>query len=109
MDFTRIWEHYLHALRVNPDVIGDEDAHINLGSVLNNLGRTEEAIKHYLQALRINPDSEEAHNNLAVSFLYKGYIKRAIAYFRKALQINPDYVPAKNNLKKVLMKQQQKK
>jgi len=77
--------------------------HNNLGNVLYNQGRTEEAKEHYLQALKINPESEEAHNNLAISLVHIGNIERAIAHFRKALHINPDFVTAKNNLKKVLM------
>ena len=39
--------------------------HNNLGIVLREQGRTEEAIKHYLQALRSNPDYALAHYNLS--------------------------------------------
>ena len=46
--------------------------HNNLGNVLYNQGRTEEAKEHYLHALRINPDYEEAHNNLGLALKQSG-------------------------------------
>ncbi|MCK4427401.1 MAG: tetratricopeptide repeat protein, partial [candidate division Zixibacteria bacterium] len=50
-------------LRINPDHAG---AHYNLGNLLSELKRYDEAEKEYKEALDINPDFAEAHNNLGV-------------------------------------------
>jgi tetratricopeptide (TPR) repeat protein len=40
-------------------------AHCNMGTVLEQAGKVQEAIGHYQQALRINPDLTAAKNGLA--------------------------------------------
>ena len=40
--------------------------HNNLGILLENQGRIEEAMEHYRQAIQINPNDREALNNLAL-------------------------------------------
>ena len=40
--------------------------HNNLGILLENQGRIEEAMEHYHQAIQINPNDREALNNLAL-------------------------------------------
>jgi tetratricopeptide (TPR) repeat protein len=42
----------------------DEKAHNNLGTLLAQQGRLDEAIEHFSEALRIKPDFVEAHRNL---------------------------------------------
>jgi tetratricopeptide (TPR) repeat protein len=95
-------EHYLQALRINPDY---EKAHNNLGNALKKQGRTAEAIEHYLQALRIKPNFEEAHNNLGTALDKQGRTAEAIEHYLQALRINPDYEKAHNNLGLALDKQ----
>jgi protein O-GlcNAc transferase len=41
------------------------EAHYNLGIVLEQAGRLQDAVEHYEQALRINPKMIEAQNGLA--------------------------------------------
>jgi Tfp pilus assembly protein PilF len=72
--------------------------HNNLGVVLKEQGRTEEAIKHYLQALRSNPDYAPAHYNLGVAYAKSGKYKKAIETYKKAIRIKPDYADAHYNL-----------
>jgi len=91
-----------HTLKVTSN---NSIAHNNLGTALQNQGRTEEAIEHYLQALRIKPDYEEAHNNLGNVLKNQGRTKEAIAHYLKALRIKPDFVEAHNNLGNVMENQ----
>jgi Flp pilus assembly protein TadD len=72
--------------------------HNNLGVVLYNQGRTEEAIKHYLQALQSYPDYADAHSNLGAAYAGSGMYKEAIEACKKAIKINPDYAKAHYNL-----------
>ena len=95
-------EHYLQALRINPDFA---EAHNNLGNALSKQGHTGEAIEHYLQALRIQPDFAKAHNNLAVALKKQGRTEEAIEHYLQALRIQPDFAGGHNNLGNALDKQ----
>jgi len=79
--------------------------HYNLGVVLQNQGRIDEAIEHYSEALRIKPDYEKAHNNLGVTLQDQGRIDEAIEHYLEALRIKPDFEEAHNNLGAALKNQ----
>jgi tetratricopeptide (TPR) repeat protein len=74
------------------------EAQNNLGGVLAETGKIEEAIAHYQQALRIKPDYADAHNNLGVALMGQGRVQEAIGHFEQALRIKPDYAEAHVNL-----------
>ncbi len=54
---------YRRVLELDPT---HADAHINLGRLLHDEGKTAEAERHYRAALEIDPADETAHFNLAV-------------------------------------------
>ena len=66
-------------------------AHNNLGLLLANKGRTDEAMAHYQKALELNSDYAEAHNNLGLLLMNKGRKDEAMVHFLKALEIKPNY------------------
>ena len=72
-------------------------AHNNLGVLLGNQGRIEEAMEHYHKAIQLNPNYSESLNNLGYALAGKGRFDEAIENYRKAIQINPDF-SALNNL-----------
>ena len=49
-------------MRLKPDFV---QAYNNLGNVLRDKGRFDEAIASYRQAMRLKPDFAEAYSNLA--------------------------------------------
>jgi protein O-mannosyl-transferase len=73
-------------------------AHNNLGFLLRQAGRTEDALVHYEQALRIQPDSPEACNNVGAILLDLGRINEAMGYYDQALRLNPSRAEAYYNL-----------
>jgi protein O-mannosyl-transferase len=73
-------------------------AYNNLGLLLADKGRTDEAMAHFLKAVELNPNYAEAHNNLGILFEKIGGINEAIAHYQKALELNPDHAEAHNNL-----------
>jgi tetratricopeptide (TPR) repeat protein len=77
----------------------------NLGFVLFNQGRLEEALPLYVKALEIKPDYAEAKNNLGVVLSSQHRTATAVARFQEALQLKPDYPDALNNLANVLVTQ----
>jgi len=73
-------------------------AHNNLGVILGQAGRFEDAISHYEQALRIKPDYAQAHYNLGVALFHLGRTQEAVGHWERALQIEPDYAKAHDYL-----------
>jgi Flp pilus assembly protein TadD len=73
-------------------------AHNNLGLLLVEQGRIEEAKEHYHQAIQINPNHFGALCNLGIALAAQGRLDEAITNFCKAIQINPYSFEALNNL-----------
>ncbi len=91
-DEVTIWR---DTLTKNPDAWL---AHNNLGLLLRQAGRTEEALEHYEQALKIQPDSPEACNNVGAILLDLGKTTEAMGYYEQALRLNPRRAEAYYNL-----------
>jgi protein O-mannosyl-transferase len=73
-------------------------AHSNLGIVLADKGRTDEALVHCQMALKLNPQYPDAHYNLGHLLEEMGQTEDAVAHYQKALDLNPRYTDAHNNL-----------
>ena len=78
-------------------------AHNNLGSVLQALGRPQEALEHAQEALRLKPNYDNAHTNCGIALKALGRPREAIAHYQKALQINPDSANTHYNLANLLV------
>ena len=72
--------------------------HNDLGAVLQDLGKLDEAVASYHKALALKPDYAEAHNNLGNAFRGLGKLEEAATSYHKALAITPDSADAHNNL-----------
>ncbi|RZB29391.1 MAG: hypothetical protein AEth_01208 [Candidatus Argoarchaeum ethanivorans] len=86
---------YKEAIRINPD---NAEAHYNLGILLKDLKRFDEAEKECREAIRINPDYVEAHNNLGILLKDLKRFGEAEKEYREAIRINPDNAEAHYNL-----------
>jgi tetratricopeptide (TPR) repeat protein len=73
-------------------------AHNNLGTVLLNAGRTDEAMAEFLQTSALDPDYAEAHNNRGTVLLQRGRVADAVAQYDEALRLRPAYPKARKNL-----------
>ena len=71
--------------------------HNNLGLVLAQRGRVDEAIAHFQKAVEIKPDYADAHQNLGVALDGRGQLDAAIVHYRKALELKPDYPAITHN------------
>jgi predicted O-linked N-acetylglucosamine transferase (SPINDLY family) len=83
------------ALRLRP---GIPEAHNNLGIVLAEQGRLEEAAASFRQAVRLKPDDAVAHSNLGNALREQGQLKEAVASLQQALRLRPDYAEAHSSL-----------
>ena len=76
----------------------------NLGTVLQAMGRFDEAIDCYNKVLAAAPGNEVAHNNLGNTYQERGDFEQAVAAYRAALKSRPDYLEAWINLGNTLQK-----
>jgi tetratricopeptide (TPR) repeat protein len=75
----------------------------NVGGVLFERGRLDEALELYRQAYAINPRYAEAANSIGAVLATKGN-DEAIEWFRKALELQPTHADALVNLGNALAK-----
>jgi len=85
-------------LKATPD---DAGVHNNLGTLLAEQGRLEEAAAQYVEVIRLVPNNPETHYNLASVLLRTGRRQEALAHLTQALQLKPDYSQAKELLDKI--------
>ena len=87
-------EAYNKALLLKPDYA---EAHNNMGIVLQDQSRLEEA-EVYKKAIAIESDFAEAYNNMGTALQDQGNLEEAIEAYNKAVTIQPDYANAYNNM-----------
>jgi predicted O-linked N-acetylglucosamine transferase (SPINDLY family) len=83
----------------------DADAFSNLGLLLKEALRHEDAVVCLRRALDLNPKHADAHNNLAVTLLTLNRFSQAEASARAAVAINPKIAQAWNTIGVALMSQ----
>jgi predicted TPR repeat methyltransferase len=83
------------SLELEPD---RADWHSNLGIVLQDGVRLEEATVAYERAIALDPEHANAHNNLGVVLRAQGRVAEAEAAYRTAIRIDPEHADAYNNL-----------
>jgi len=97
--FTNAETFWDYAVEQNPQAWLAEN---NLGKVILDDGRPEEAVPHFEAALRTKPDFAEAHTNIGTALFQMRHVPEAIAQFEAALQLDPRNAEAHNNLGIVL-------
>ena len=88
-------DHYENAVRLRPDY---GDPYLNLGTVLFEQGRTDDAIAAWQKAVATQPTDAGFHTALANGFLKGGLQRDAIAEYEHAARIAPDDPVPGNNL-----------
>jgi protein O-GlcNAc transferase len=73
------------------------EVHNNLGIILRELKRYDEAEAFFRQAVSLKPAYAEAHNNLAILYQEQRRYDEADACFCQALSLKPDYADAYYN------------
>jgi predicted O-linked N-acetylglucosamine transferase (SPINDLY family) len=77
---------------------GYMEAHNNLGTAFENMGRLEDAAASYRKALALKPDFAKGHFNLGNALSGLGRLDAAVASYQAALDLKPDYAEAHSNL-----------
>ena len=89
------------AIALSDDAVG----FYNLGYVLEQLGRQDEAERQYERALLLNPGLARAHNNLGTARARQGRFAEASAHLAEVVRLEPGNASAYNNLGGVLLQQ----
>jgi predicted TPR repeat methyltransferase len=74
------------------------EAHNNLGIVLHELARPDEAEASYRKALQIRPDYSDAHANLAHTLSSLGRTNEALACYQRQIELDPEAVSAQHHI-----------
>jgi tetratricopeptide (TPR) repeat protein len=91
-DSETLWTHAIECTS------GNVVAHTNLGVVLAEEGRGDEAMDHFQRAVKILPNSAVTLYNLGSRSMLLGRLDEAKNYYWKALQIDPSYTAAYGRL-----------
>ena len=94
-------ESYLALLQTSPH---HSTALHNMGVVLAQKRKQNEAIAYFDRAIAAVPDYAEAYNNRGNALLALGHVDQAIVSYNKSLKIKPDYGEASLNLAHALMR-----
>jgi tetratricopeptide (TPR) repeat protein len=78
---------------------------LNLGLLLQQAGRLDEAIAEYRHALAAHPDEADLHDNLGVALAAQGHLDEAIGHWRRALALAPARAGTHGNLGNALAQQ----
>ncbi len=81
------------SVQLNPK---DAEAYYNLGIVMQDLGKLDEAETVYKKAITLKPD-HKAHNNLGIVMQDLRRLDEAEANYKKAIAMKPDFVQAIKN------------
>jgi tetratricopeptide (TPR) repeat protein len=87
------------ALAIKPDL---PDAHYNLATILQALGRYEQAVTHYRLALATRGADPDAQNNMGTALKALGRVEEAIVHFRQAVALRRGWGVAHFNLANAL-------
>src|SRR5438270_7625685 len=93
---------FTHALAVTSN---NDVAENNLGIVLLQKGKLDEAISKLQRAVDLRSKNAPAHDTLAKAFLQKGQLADAMLHYRKLLELEPNNEEGRNILGTVLAQQ----
>ncbi|HXG09944.1 MAG TPA: tetratricopeptide repeat protein, partial [Gemmataceae bacterium] len=94
-----LWE---HAIRVDPD---NPRAHANLGSLLFDQGRVDEAVEHLERSVQLDPGVAETQFLLAALLLRQERLDEAARHFARAAQLRPHWADAHFKLGVICLRQ----
>ena len=96
--WAKMWRRLKHRCRKYSRPAPSLPSRIMRAVALENLTRSEEAVRELKQLIIDYPEIPEPYNNLAVIEAGLGNLEEAVAHLKQALRINPDFALARKNL-----------
>ncbi|HXF48804.1 MAG TPA: tetratricopeptide repeat protein [Verrucomicrobiae bacterium] len=94
-DLGKAVEYFQQALEENPN---NTDAAADLGTALDYLGRTQEALIYFERALVRKTDNFALYYNYGLALAKLSDFLSAREAFRRSLELNPNFAPAREKL-----------
>lgn len=94
-DLERAYDSYRKVTQIQPATENARIAYLNMGNILDDGQRFEDAVKAYESAIAIRDNDDLAYYNLGIAYRHFDKSAMAINSWRKALQINPGNIKAR--------------
>ena len=94
---------YRRVLASDPE---NDEAHYNLGLLLQSQGKLDEAVFHYRRAIEMSGDDASYHNNLGAALADLREFDEAVEHFNRAITLDNDFAEAHVNLGNALFSQE---
>jgi len=78
-------------------------AAVNLGTVLYQRNRFNEALGHLDRGRALQPDEPRTYNQIGMTWSALGEVKQALVNFRRGVALKPDYAVVRSNLMLTLL------
>lgn len=89
-DLGNAYEYYKKITIMEPASENARIAYLNMGNIMDDAGRYEEAIENYKKALIISPKDDAALYNLGIAYKHAGKVELAFEVWKKAADLNPE-------------------
>jgi len=86
-DYRLAYIYYRKAIEMKPDL---KEAYSNLGRLLTDMGRPDEALVYLDKALELDPNYVSALINKGVALARMGMLREALEYFDRATRLEPN-------------------
>ena len=84
------YEAYRSITAIEPATENARVAYLNMGNILDDQQRFDEAIEAYQRALAISPKDDGAYYNLGIAYKHAGKPELAITSWKKAAELDPN-------------------
>lgn len=89
-DLERAYDAYRKVTQIQPATENARIAYLNMGNILDDAQRYDEAIKAYESALTIRDNDDLTYYNLGIAYKHSDQAAMAVNSWKKGAQINPD-------------------
>jgi len=89
-DLDKAYDAFFKITTIEPATENARVAYLNMGNILDDTGRYEEAIEMYKKALTISPKDDDALYNLGIAYENLGRPELAIKAWRDSLSLKPN-------------------
>jgi tetratricopeptide (TPR) repeat protein len=86
---------FREATELNPKFV---DAYYNLGELMEQMGKRDEAIAAWQKAVEVTPGYAKAQYKLGDAYYEMGRIREALAHWRKGLSLEANHLPVLNQV-----------
>ncbi len=91
-DLDRAYKSYKKITRIEPATENSRVAYLNMGNILDDTGKFDDAVKSYESALAIKGDDELAYYNMGITYRHSEKPALAVNAWKKASSLNPENI-----------------